>query len=184
MEQLNAHLLRLLEGGSFSEELVAALRALDVAARPLFVVATEGMFSDTALLLASSLKRMQDAAMKPCAALADKKGTLWAAEVKARSIAFAHEVAGHVQTYLTALDPLLSVAVEGDFVLMVTLRGPSPLPPPALVSLEHSWVQVIAATAVYAPVAKRWVASSTSTVHCHALPCTVVLDATPVGTWV
>ena len=65
------------------------------------------------------------------------------AEVKARSIAFAHEVAGRVQPQLTAWDPLLSVAAEGDFVLRVALMAPSPLRPPTLVSLEHSWVQVI-----------------------------------------
>jgi hypothetical protein len=157
VELSNAHVLRLLEGGSFSGDLATALGALDDAARPLFAIATDGVFSGTALLLASSLKRLQEAAMKPCPALVDKKGTPWAAEVKARSIAFAHEVAGHVQPHLTALDPLLSVTIEGDFVLRVALRAPSPLPPSALVSLEHSWAQVIAAKEVYAPVTKRWV---------------------------
>ena len=143
VEQLNAHIQFLLEGGSFSEELVAALRALDVGARPVFAVAPDGVFSDTALLLASSAKRLQDAAMKPCPALAGKRGAPWVAEVKARSIAFAHEVAGRVQPQLTAWDPLLSVAAEEDFVLRVALMAPSPLRPPTLVSLEHSWVQVI-----------------------------------------
>ncbi len=155
MEQLNAQVQCLLEGGSLSEDLATALQALDVAARPLFAVATDGVCSDTGLLLASSLKRVQEAAMKPCPALTGKKGAPWAAEVRARSIAFAEEVSRLLQPYLTALDPLLAVAVEGDFVLRVALRAPSPLPPPSLVSLGHLWAQVIAATAVYAPVAKR-----------------------------
>ncbi len=173
MEQLNAHVLRLLEGGSFSEDLATALRALDV---PLFAVATDAVFGDTALLLASSLKRLQDAAHK---CLGNLKPADRDAVVKARSIAFVHEVAGHVQPHLTAWDPLLSVTIEGDFVLRVALMAPSPLPPPTLVSLEHSWVQVIAATAVYAPVAKRWV----------TVPCAVALhcclqDVGLVGTLV
>ncbi len=138
-----------------SEDLATALRALDVGARPLFAVAPDGVCSDTALLLASSLKRLQDAALKPCAALAGKKGAPWAAEVQARSIAFAEEVARLLLPELAALDPLLAVAVEVDFVLRVTLRAPYPLPPPSLVSLGHSWVKVISSMAIFAPVAKR-----------------------------
>ena len=144
MEQLNAQVQFLLEGGSLSVDLATALQALDVGARPLFAVAPDSVLSDKALVLASSAKRLQDAAMKPCPALAGKRGAPWVAEVKARSIAFAHEVAGRVQPQLIAWDPLLSVAAEGDFVLRVALTAPSPLRPPApLVSLERSWVQVI-----------------------------------------
>jgi hypothetical protein len=157
VEHSNAHLLRLLEGSSLSENLATALRALDVGARPLFAVATEGVLSGTALLLASSLKRIHDAAMKPCPALADKRGAPWAAEVLARSITFADEVARLLLPELAALDPLLSVTFEDDFVLKVMLRAPSPLPPPAFVSLELFWVEVIATTEVFVPVAKRWV---------------------------
>jgi hypothetical protein len=119
-------MLQLLLGGRLTEDLASALRRSDISAQPLFTAFVGGAALPDRLCLATSGKRLQQAATESCVALEGKAGREWAQVVKARSVAFAKEVAAALGECLSTLDDGLRASVVGGFDVHVALYAELP----------------------------------------------------------
>jgi hypothetical protein len=161
-------MLQLLLGGRLTEDLASALRRSDISVQPVFSPFVGGATLPDQLCLATSGKRLQQAATEPCAALEGKAGREWAQAVKARSLAFAQEVAAALAECLSTLDDALHASVVGGLEVHLALHAELPRSDGDS-DVSSAWVQHLRTRPVFSSGADTYVRVATEACRRQAI---------------